>query len=305
MGRTDPPMDAIRRPRVLGRIRTVFGVLGLGFAVAAFFRARDSLDNGVSVSASRLAAAALLGVITVGAAARAWSAILPDPSDRRLRRTYYSALIGKYIPGGVFQAAAQIGLASDAGLRPGDATASYGVSMMASVLAGLVACVGIAPSGAFEPAYRSVAFAGSIASALLVATGGAQAILRRLAEVLDRPAILRSIPSRFQLALSVFWGVCGLAAMGFGYAVILGGFDRSSDAFAIAAAFVGAWLVGYLMVPFPAGIGIREGVLLALLAPTAGAAAVIAASLLHRLVTIVVETLVFGVTELTTRMALR
>jgi uncharacterized membrane protein YbhN (UPF0104 family) len=54
-------------------------------------------------------------------------------------------------------------------------------------------------------------------------------------------------------------------------------------------AFAVAWTTGFLAVPFPSGIGIREGVLIAATGSPSGAASVIAASIVHRLVTMVGE----------------
>jgi uncharacterized membrane protein YbhN (UPF0104 family) len=54
--------------------------------------------------------------------------------------------------------------------------------------------------------------------------------------------------------------------------------------------------VGYLAVPFPSGIGIREGAL-ALVLPATGLAPLVAVSGIHRLVSMVAELLVLGASQ--------
>ena len=58
---------------------------------------------------------------------------------------------------------------------------------------------------------------------------------------------------------------------------------------AAVPAFALAWTVGFLAVPIPAGLGIREAVLIAVISRPGGAALVIAASVAHRLVAIISE----------------
>jgi uncharacterized membrane protein YbhN (UPF0104 family) len=61
----------------------------------------------------------------------------------------------------------------------------------------------------------------------------------------------------------------------------------------IVPAFAASWAAGFALVPIPAGLGVREAVLVALL-PSYGAAAIVAASLLHRLATLTAELVLMG-----------
>jgi hypothetical protein len=60
-------------------------------------------------------------------------------------------------------------------------------------------------------------------------------------------------------------------------------------------AFATAWVVGFLVLPVPAGLGIREGALLVILGGSVAAGALLAASLAHRMVTILAEIVMIGV----------
>jgi glycosyltransferase 2 family protein len=55
--------------------------------------------------------------------------------------------------------------------------------------------------------------------------------------------------------------------------------------FVVFSAFAAGWVIGFVVVPIPAGVGIREAVLVALL-PGVGTAPLLAASLALRLLSI-------------------
>jgi uncharacterized membrane protein YbhN (UPF0104 family) len=57
----------------------------------------------------------------------------------------------------------------------------------------------------------------------------------------------------------------------------------------VVSAWGAAWTVGFLAFVFPAGLGIREGVLVAAIGWSTPAAVIVSASVVHRLVTMVAE----------------
>lgn len=57
----------------------------------------------------------------------------------------------------------------------------------------------------------------------------------------------------------------------------------------LVSIFAAAWLAGFVTPGAPAGIGLREGILIASLSPMIGAGSAITAALLHRLVTALVD----------------
>jgi len=86
----------------------------------------------------------------------------------------------------------------------------------------------------------------------------------------------------------VAWSILGVGlwastALGEGSALLVG------------SSFALAWLVGLLALPVPAGIGIREAVLVALLTPTLGPDAAIAFSLVTRLLQVASDVLLAAV----------
>ena len=61
--------------------------------------------------------------------------------------------------------------------------------------------------------------------------------------------------------------------------------------------------MGFLAVPFPSGIGVREAVLIATVASPSGAGPVIVASVVHRLVTMLGELVMIAITKTRTTLS--
>jgi SAM-dependent methyltransferase len=108
------------------------------------------------------------------------------------------------------------------------------------------------------------------------------------------------VPEQGSLLRSFGWSVAQMAAAGLAFSVLLSSVappDVKVSPVVVLPAFALAWTVGYVAVPVPAGLGVREGVLIALLAPLIGTAPLIAASLFQRLVAMGVEVTLFAVSR--------
>jgi glycosyltransferase 2 family protein len=84
------------------------------------------------------------------------------------------------------------------------------------------------------------------------------------------------------------WALVGIAATAAAYAVLLRSLTDEASPTIVFFAFALSWTLGFLVVPLPAGIGIRELILIAAI-PEVGAGPVLAASLAHRLLGIGAE----------------
>jgi uncharacterized membrane protein YbhN (UPF0104 family) len=71
--------------------------------------------------------------------------------------------------------------------------------------------------------------------------------------------------------------------------VLVAGLGLDAAFLATASAFAAAYVLGYVMVFAPAGLGVREGFLIALLSPQLGAGPAGAVAVIARLWTTVVE----------------
>jgi uncharacterized membrane protein YbhN (UPF0104 family) len=118
---------------------------------------------------------------------------------------------------------------------------------------------------------------------------------RVMAGVLDLARrVIHRIPKADQLptqrGILIFYGLAliTIGALSAAYAVLLRSLTNDAESPFVVCAFAAAWVIGFLAVPIPAGVGIREAVLVALL-PDVGTAPLLAASLALRLLTIVTE----------------
>lgn len=90
--------------------------------------------------------------------------------------------------------------------------------------------------------------------------------------------------------IALAWAVAAWAVLG--GSLWAGIAHRDGDALAVAAAFAAAWAVGFLALPVPAGIGVREAVLLVLLEPSLGTSGALSYAVLTRVLHIVSDALV-------------
>lgn len=256
--------ERARGPRVAGLLRAG-GWAVLLAALAYLARALGRFDwallgdalTGPAWALTLLCAVAYAVLLMLLAAA--W-AILADPAKvlhgRALAVIYGFGVVAKYLPGSLFQYAArqvrgsQLGLAQRAMAQSSMAEAALHIP--AALLAGGVLWAG----GGYVAllALAAVAACGwRVAKAPLLRVAGCQiaffALLALLALLLARYGLLAEHPDR------------------------------------LAAAFMLAWVAGFLVPVAPGGIGVREAALLALVAGAEGAAMVGNFALLMRVVT--------------------
>ena len=279
----------------LVRVRFALGLVGLAFALAALRTTAGRIDSGLQFSTFRIAIVVMLAIAASFAAASAWSVLIDSPDKRQLRQVYYTALVGKYIPGGVFQAAGQISLASEIGLGLSRATSGYVLSIVVAVIAGLISAIGVAATPGFSPGWRMLGGAAFLLGIVLAFSRWMPVVSTWIGRLLRRSDV--EIPQRSLVIAAAVWDLLGLALLGVGYAIVLHGFVLEPPALMAMAAFTASWVVGFLALPFPAGLGVREGVLVILLSPEVGAAAAVGASLMVRLAVIIAEIVLFGIVQ--------
>jgi uncharacterized membrane protein YbhN (UPF0104 family) len=105
------------------------------------------------------------------------------------------------------------------------------------------------------------------------------------------------VPQPTVLFHSLALSAANLGAYAAAYGVLAG--SSPGGVASATGAFAAAWAIGYLAVPFPAGLGIREAVLIALL-PT-DPALLIAAAAVHRLVSMCAEVAMAALTTAVAR----
>lgn len=273
--------------------RFLFGSLGIMFAVFALRGTWREVRSDIAWSPAAIAAGTILVIVTTMTAARLWAALNPEMKRGRSLSVYYAAIVGKYIPGGVFQFIGQVGYAAREGAAVGLAAGRFVLSMVTIVSAGLI----VAGLAAFESGFptwvRIVAGLGTIIGVALTRRSILQTVLD-FGVRLTRRAGTSALPSQASLNEAVAWGAAGLLVLGASFSIVASQITDGAVRFVPVAGFLVAWLIGFLAVPFPAGIGVREAVLVWLLSPALPTAAVVAASLAHRLITIAGEIILYA-----------
>ncbi len=208
------------------------------------------------------------------------------------QRIFFTANLGRYVPGKVWQIAGLAYLARRRGVRAGTATAAavlgQGFSLAGATLVGL---------GVFLESGRNPGGEGGWLVLFLVILVGAMILptthkgLLRLWFRLGR----RDAPGGFRPdeAFGVRWmGLYAVAwiLQGLAFWLLARGLGLEITALAGAPTYPAAYVLGYLAVFAPAGVGVREVTLLFFLEPVLGAGAAVLA-LVARLWTTVVELL--------------
>jgi hypothetical protein len=248
-----------------------------------------------------LAASFLLLVAVYVAHALLWRRIVRDLQlgDLALRdtiRVYFTASLGRYVPGKVWQLAGMAVLAGRAGLPPIAATAAAVLGQIAFLATGMLFLALTLPGwrehldprfGPVVGVIVAVLVLGSAVLWLIAATPAGHSARERVlgrvgaraAEKLRSAFVLADrITSRsagvWSLAYFLTWVGLGLAFYVFVRAFVPAAADSPRY---LAGTIAASYLLGYV-VPLPAGIGAREGVMIVLLqrvVPDAGAALVI------------------------------
>lgn len=232
-----------------------------------------------------------LYLAAAAATARGWSALLRGRvSPAEARGAMYESQLAKYVPGGgVLQATGQVALSTGRDLTAGAATIAWAVSIVLTLGAGvvLVSPLALAPE---QPGWvRALALIG-LAGLFVERRTGLAWVLERLRRFVRRIPPSSTIPPQPDIRRAFGWIGGGFALNAASFAVLAIDLDPSLSYLTVASAYVSGWLVGFLLVPLPAGLGAREAVMLALL-PTGATGLVLAASVAQRLVVAASEVL--------------
>ncbi|MFC5380248.1 lysylphosphatidylglycerol synthase domain-containing protein [Aquipuribacter nitratireducens] len=269
------------------------GVLVLGaWVVAARWDevgpALATIGAGPSVLALGLT---LVGVLATG---ECWRVLLAGlggrPAPSVAHRVFYVTQAGKYVPGSLWPVLAQAALARRYGVgRATVVTASTLFLLLHTVTGVVVGVVALGPTaaGSWGRLLYPVALAG-----LLVLL---PPVLGRLLGLLARSGRVRpgtppswGATARATALMALAWAAYGAATW-----VLLVPLSPGTADAALARTAVGAyalaWVVGFLAVAAPAGVGAREAVLVAVLQPGVGLGGALSVALVSRVVLTVAD----------------
>ena len=219
-------------------------------------------------------ASSLLLMIGYAISATNWAYIVNDLGGPQIPkadaiRLFMIANLGRYIPGKIWQIAGLTALAKDRGVPPGTAVGAavlgQGIALVAAAGLGIGLYDVILPPGYFG--LISIVLIGSVVVLATIPVSfkaGAKLWLRfKGSQTIETPSPTSGL--RWLLLYFVNWIVYALA-----FWMMVASFDSDISLIPVAAAFPAAYVLGYLMIFTPAGLGVREGFLIVFLSPHLG-----------------------------------
>lgn len=264
--------------------------LGAGLVMTAAFAAYAMRtlrlhDLGAFHSPSSLAAigiAALCYASIIPMSAWAWRGLLADMGTQRTWRELGIIMgitqMAKYLPGNIGQHIGRAGMAIGKGIGVGPLTASVTVEMLLAVLAAAamgLSCTSMSHAGlrVLSREHAVLVTAAAVAvGALVIGLAFARRLLPRLLHRLsmvspDGAGGRPLLPGYRSMALAFAVYCVNYLAIGIGvFAMACLLLPQSpQDPLLLAGSFALAWIVGFFAPGAPAGLGVREGVMLAML----------------------------------------
>lgn len=189
---------------------------------------------------------------------------------RRAAETWFLSNIVRYIPGNIWQFLGMAELAADDGVSRLTTFASIAVHQVLNMAVGLVLAAlyfALAGEAAWLKALRPFLLLAPL-GLLLCHPRLLERILNSLLAAFKRPPVAVTLTWR-QIALALLAYAGAWLVMGSGFASLAASITPVTPAQfgALVATWAAAYVVGYLSLLTPSGLGVREGVMILLLAP--------------------------------------
>lgn len=263
MTSTSPPTTP--PPRWRRALRGLWLVLVVvAITVAVIDRWEEVTDSWRALSPLGLAGAGVTALAGVAASCAVWRTYLAG-LGHRLKLTaaggiFFVGQLGKFMPGSIWPVLAQMEYGRDHGVAPRSSAAAVALFLSAMLSSGaLIAALVLPAAGLIGPWWAVIAVP---ALALMVPTlqgrllAGALRLLRR--EPL--PALPDTRTGLVAAAWALLtWGIWGLHLW-----MLVAALGYSISLLTATGVFAAAWLIGFAVLPAPAGAGIREAVIVAL-----------------------------------------
>jgi uncharacterized membrane protein YbhN (UPF0104 family) len=287
-----------RRSRLLVRAgRSLFVLAALGLLVRQVASDADGVAAGLrQIGVGHVVLSLVAAVVGLGATGLAWRALLAALGSRLPIRAvppvFFVAQIGKYLPGAIWPYLAQVRLGREHGVSGSRSAAASVLFVLAHCASGGAVAAAVLPW--VSPAvtrrfWWALVFA--LPLLLLLHPRVVLPILRKVHRLARRGVAPDRLDGR-RVAVALGWllvaWVCYGASL-FALFAPLAADGVSSAAALSLGGYALAWTVGFgvaavLVVAAPAGLGFREVVLIALLAPVSSTGAATAVALVSRVV---------------------
>ncbi|HEY6277322.1 MAG TPA: lysylphosphatidylglycerol synthase transmembrane domain-containing protein [Streptosporangiaceae bacterium] len=237
-----------------------------------------------------VAGAVVAGIVGLGCMMLAWRTVVSDLGShlplRAATRVMFISQLGKYVPGAVWVTAAQVELGRAHQVpRQRSATASV-LAMLITLATGLLVAAATLPLSSGN-AVRHYWWALALAPPALVGLYPplTNYVLNRLLRLARRPPLERRL-SGAGMAKAVAWSLLGWGFFSVhAWLLVADLTGKGINVLPIAAgAYALAWSVGFVLIPFPGGVGPRELAFIAALAPVMPRGSAIVVAVVSRLV---------------------
>ncbi|MEP6589716.1 MAG: lysylphosphatidylglycerol synthase domain-containing protein [Gemmatimonadota bacterium] len=202
-------------------------------------------------------------------------------------RIWCLASLGKYIPGKVWSIAGMAVMAQREGVSGAAATGSAIIMQLVSIATGTIITFALIGTRLLDEQMPGASIAAIVLAAVAlvcVLALTSPSLTRRIGFVVGRPDAVQPVEPE-SLAAALFTNF--LAWAGYGLALqllLLGTLEGVTLDWATATgAFAASYLVGYLALIVPGGVGVREGILILLLQGSIGLAPAAALAVASRL----------------------
>lgn len=252
-----------------GVIGLVLALIAIAFVARTLLRDREQIGDALEQARPGwLVAATLIAAVGMVAIALPWRRALRlvggDLPVGQLVARYFVGEIGKYVPGGVWPILGRGELARRYGVRRGAAYGSVALSLVALYLAAMLVVVAALPA-----LLSGDDGTGPVAVVLLLPVGLAAlhprvlAAALRVVERLTRRPVDLELPTWRQSVTLVSLYVPAWLAIAAATCVVARALDPGADLLQVGAAAVLSWVVGFVLVPVPGGVGVREAAFVA------------------------------------------
>jgi uncharacterized membrane protein YbhN (UPF0104 family) len=277
-------------------LRYGFLLVALGFGAWAVARQWDAVVAGFArLSLPALAASLLAVVAALLGAMLTWRTLLADlGSPLRFRpaaKVFFVGQLGKYIPGAVWPMLAQMEMGRDLGVPRSRSAAAFFLMMPIQLATGLLVTLVTLGWDRFGWLLLLVPLLLVLLEPKVI-NGVIGYGLRRLKrEPLERPLTRRG------MLTALAWALAGWAAYGVHLYFIA---PQGGLLFAVGA-FALSWSLGIMTFIIPAGAGVREVAMVAVLAPVLDSGSAIAVALSSRIVIIAGDLICAGMAGIAAR----
>jgi len=204
-------------------------------------------------------------------------------------RSYLRAQPAKYVPGGWAQPVSQVAHTANLGAHVGRATVAYPVQAVCLMVAGATLGSGLGFSEEPSSTLRWVSLAGLL-SLVLLSRRWMMAVFALVGRAFRRGGWGALVPPQ-EASLKCFaWSLCVIGFMAAAFSLLAAGsYSGSVPPLTMISVFSLAWVAGFVAIPVPAGVGVREAVLMSVLGSAGPASVAVALSVAHRGLQMVAE----------------